>query len=72
MALYIAQLGEPDMCTPIALSMSYPNRTLSGVKSLDFTQLAELTFLAPDMSRIPLPTIGNRRLLYWTECYYCY
>lgn len=49
----IAQLGEPDMCTPIALSMSYPNRILSGVKSLDFTQLAELTFLAPDMSRYP-------------------
>ncbi|MGO2321241.1 1-deoxy-D-xylulose-5-phosphate reductoisomerase [Vibrio casei] len=49
----IAQLGEPDMCTPIALSMSYPNRIPSGVKPLDFTQLAELTFLAPDMSRYP-------------------
>lgn len=49
----IAQLGEPDMCTPIALSMSYPDRIGSGVEPLDFTQLAELTFLAPDMSRYP-------------------
>lgn len=49
----LAQMGEPDMCTPIALSMSYPDRIPSGVKPLDFTALSELTFLAPDMARYP-------------------
>ncbi|MGO2342292.1 1-deoxy-D-xylulose-5-phosphate reductoisomerase [Vibrio litoralis] len=49
----LAQMGEPDMRTPIALSMSYPDRIPSGVKPLDFTALSELTFLAPDMSRYP-------------------
>ncbi|MFV0575529.1 MAG: 1-deoxy-D-xylulose-5-phosphate reductoisomerase [Vibrio sp.] len=49
----LAQMGEPDMCTPIALSMSYPQRIPSGVKPLDFTQVSELTFLAPDMARYP-------------------
>ncbi|WP_086982599.1 1-deoxy-D-xylulose-5-phosphate reductoisomerase [Vibrio aphrogenes] len=49
----LAQMGEPDMQTPIALSMSYPHRIPSGVKPLDFTQLNELTFLAPDMARYP-------------------
>ncbi|OEF23946.1 1-deoxy-D-xylulose-5-phosphate reductoisomerase [Vibrio rumoiensis] len=49
----IAQLGEPDMCTPIALSMSYPDRIPSGVQPLDFTKIADLTFLAPDLSRYP-------------------
>ncbi|MFH0264718.1 1-deoxy-D-xylulose-5-phosphate reductoisomerase [Vibrio rumoiensis] len=49
----LAQMGEPDMRTPIALSMSYPDRIPSGVKPLDFTVLSELTFLAPDMARYP-------------------
>lgn len=49
----IAQMGEPDMRTPIALSMSHPNRIPSGVKPLDFTALKELTFLAPDMTKYP-------------------
>lgn len=49
----LAQMGEPDMRTPIALSMSYPDRIPSGVKPLDFTALSELTFLAPDMARYP-------------------
>lgn len=49
----IAQMGEPDMRTPIALSMSYPERIPSGVSPINFTQLNELTFLEPDMSRYP-------------------
>ncbi len=32
----IAQLGTPDMCTPIAYAMAYPNRITSGVEPLDF------------------------------------
>ncbi|WP_428772134.1 1-deoxy-D-xylulose-5-phosphate reductoisomerase [Vibrio sp.] len=49
----IAQLGEPDMATPIALTMSYPERIQSGVAALDFTKLAQLTFLDVDFARYP-------------------
>ncbi|MBY6199318.1 1-deoxy-D-xylulose-5-phosphate reductoisomerase [Vibrio hangzhouensis] len=49
----IAQMGQPDMATPIAYSMSYPGRIPAGVEPLDFTKLSELTFLEPDYSRYP-------------------
>ncbi|MEL6115466.1 1-deoxy-D-xylulose-5-phosphate reductoisomerase [Photobacterium sp. SP02] len=49
----IAQMGLPDMQTPIAFAMAYPERVDAGVKPLDFTQAGELTFMAPDMSRYP-------------------
>lgn len=49
----LAQMGEPDMCTPIALTLSYPERVQAGVKALDFTQVGELTFMQPDFSRYP-------------------
>jgi 1-deoxy-D-xylulose-5-phosphate reductoisomerase len=49
----IAQLGEPDMATPIALAMAYPERIAAGVNALDFTQLSELTFMKADEKRYP-------------------
>ena len=49
----LAQMGEPDMCTPIAHAMAYPQRINSGVKPLDFFTLGELTFLQPDYGRYP-------------------
>ncbi|XKM13322.1 1-deoxy-D-xylulose-5-phosphate reductoisomerase [Orbaceae bacterium ac157xtp] len=49
----IAELGEPDMCTPIAYAMSYPQRINSGVKALDFTKIASLTFKEVDYARYP-------------------
>ncbi|MBJ7221899.1 MULTISPECIES: 1-deoxy-D-xylulose-5-phosphate reductoisomerase [unclassified Brenneria] len=49
----LAQLGSPDMRTPIAHAMAYPNRVVSGVKTLDFCQLGALTFSAPDYQRYP-------------------
>lgn len=49
----IAQLGEPDMATPIAYTMAYPNRVRSGVEPLDFTRLSELTFMDVDFQRYP-------------------
>ncbi|WP_434761974.1 1-deoxy-D-xylulose-5-phosphate reductoisomerase [Vibrio fortis] len=49
----LAQMGEPDMATPIALTMSYPERIEAGVKPLDFTKVGELTFLEPDYARYP-------------------
>ncbi|QFI40070.1 1-deoxy-D-xylulose-5-phosphate reductoisomerase [Moritella marina ATCC 15381] len=49
----LAQMGEPDMCTPIAHAMAYPKRIPSGVKPLDFFEMGELTFLKPDYTRYP-------------------
>ena len=49
----IAQMGQPDMRTPIAHTLSYPNRIESGVEPLDFTKLANFTFAAPDFTRFP-------------------
>ena len=49
----LAQLGEPDMRTPIAHTMAWPNRVTSGVAPLDFCKLSALTFSAPDFQRYP-------------------
>ena len=49
----IAQMGNPDMRTPIAETMAYPNRTVSGVEPLDFFEIKELTFIEPDFNRYP-------------------
>ncbi len=44
----IAQLGTPDMRTPISLAMTYPERMDFGGKRLDFTEISKLTFSMPD------------------------
>ena len=49
----IAQLGTPDMKTPIAYAMAYPDRISSGSKYLDFSTIANLSFEQPDMLRFP-------------------
>jgi len=49
----LAQLGEPDMRTPIAHTMAWPDRVSSGVKALDFCSLGTLSFAAPDYDRYP-------------------
>ncbi|CAI8153236.1 MAG: 1-deoxy-D-xylulose 5-phosphate reductoisomerase [Pseudidiomarina mangrovi] len=49
----LAQLGQPDMRTPIAYGLSYPQRISAGVAPLDFTQLSALTFSAVDQQRYP-------------------
>ena len=49
----LAQLGTPDMCTPIAHAMGYPERVQAPVAPLDFTQIGEFTFMAPDACRYP-------------------
>lgn len=47
----LAQLGNPDMRTPIAHAMAWPERMASGVAPLDIFQVAQLNFEAPDFSR---------------------
>ncbi len=49
----LAQLGNPDMRTPIAHALAWPDRIESGVDSLDLFQVARLDFEAPDMNRFP-------------------
>ncbi len=47
----LAQLGNPDMRTPIAHAMAWPERMASGVEQLDIFQVAQLNFQAPDFER---------------------
>jgi 1-deoxy-D-xylulose-5-phosphate reductoisomerase len=49
----LAQLGNPDMRTPIAHALAYPERIASGVAQLDLTQTANLEFHQPDFARFP-------------------
>ena len=49
----LAQMGKPDMRTPIAHAMAYPARIDSGVEALDFFSQGDLSFLQPDFERYP-------------------
>ena len=49
----LAQLGNPDMRTPIAYALGYPKRIASGVSSLNLLEIAKLEFEAPDVKRFP-------------------
>ncbi|HSD38629.1 MAG TPA: 1-deoxy-D-xylulose-5-phosphate reductoisomerase [Rhodocyclaceae bacterium] len=49
----MAQLGNPDMRTPIAHALSYPERVDSGVASLDLCRIGKLSFEEPDLQRFP-------------------
>ena len=49
----LAQLGNPDMRTPIAHALAFPDRIDSGVGSLDIIATARLDFEAPDYQRFP-------------------
>jgi 1-deoxy-D-xylulose-5-phosphate reductoisomerase len=49
----LAQLGHPDMRTPIAHALAWPDRIDAGVDSLDFMSLSRLTFEKPDFERFP-------------------
>ncbi|GIU07534.1 1-deoxy-D-xylulose-5-phosphate reductoisomerase [Shewanella morhuae] len=49
----IAQMGNPDMRTPIAHCMAYPQRIHSGVEPLDFFKVGQLSFCEPDFNRFP-------------------
>ena len=49
----LAQLGNPDMRTPIAYCLGLPERIDSGVGDLDFDALSALTFQKPDFERFP-------------------
>ena len=49
----LAQMGSPDMRTPIAYALAWPERIASGVKRLNLFDVAQLDFTAPDTARFP-------------------
>ena len=56
----LAQLGLPDMRTPISYALSWPNRMpLPGVERLDLAKIGRLDFLPPDEQRFPALTLAR-------------
>jgi len=55
----LAQLGNPDMRTPIAHALGWPERIPSGVESLDLVAAARLDFEAPDLERFPALVVAR-------------
>jgi 1-deoxy-D-xylulose-5-phosphate reductoisomerase len=58
----IAQLGLPDMRTPISYAMRYPERMTLDLPSLDLTEIGKLTFFKPDHGRFPCLKLGYEAL----------
>jgi len=58
----LAQLGNPDMRTPIAHAMAYPQRVDAGVRPLDLFEIARLDFERPDLQRFPCLALAYRVL----------
>jgi 1-deoxy-D-xylulose-5-phosphate reductoisomerase len=58
----IAQLGLPDMRTPISYAMRYPARMALDLPSLDLTEIGRLTFCKPDHDRFPCLNLGYESL----------
>jgi 1-deoxy-D-xylulose-5-phosphate reductoisomerase len=58
----LAQLGNPDMRTPIAFGLAYPDRIDAGVAPLDLFEVATLNFTAPDFERFPCLALAYQAL----------
>jgi 1-deoxy-D-xylulose-5-phosphate reductoisomerase len=58
----LAQMGQPDMRTPIAYTLAWPKRMAAPVARLDFTEVRELTFEAPDLDRFRALSIARDAL----------
>lgn len=58
----LAQMGNPDMRTPIAHALGFPERIESGVESLDLFEVAQLNFERPDFARFPCLALAYRAL----------
>ncbi|MBI2314070.1 MAG: 1-deoxy-D-xylulose-5-phosphate reductoisomerase [Betaproteobacteria bacterium] len=58
----IAQLGNPDMRTPIAYALSFPERIEAGVSPVDLFRIATLNFDSPDLVRFPCLSLAYQAL----------
>jgi 1-deoxy-D-xylulose-5-phosphate reductoisomerase len=58
----LAELGNPDMRTPIAQALAYPERIASGVAQLDLAQVGTLQFERPDFEQFPCLALAYHAL----------
>ncbi len=58
----IAQLGNPDMRTPIAYGLAWPERIAAGVEALDLFQVARLDFQSPDETAFPCLRLARQAM----------
>ncbi|MGH6719117.1 MAG: 1-deoxy-D-xylulose-5-phosphate reductoisomerase, partial [Alphaproteobacteria bacterium] len=58
----LAQLGTPDMRTPIAYALGWPERMATPCERLDLARIAQLTFEAPDHERFPAIALARQAL----------
>ena len=58
----LAQLGNPDMRTPIAFGLAWPERIDAGVERLDLFDIAQLDFERPDEQRFPCLRLAREAL----------
>jgi len=58
----LAQMGNPDMRTPISLALAWPDRMPTPVKRLDFASLSDLSFAPPDLTRFPCLRLAGEAL----------
>lgn len=59
----LAQLGQPDMRTPIAHALAWPQRIESGVEKLDLFKIARLDFEQPDLQRFPCLRLAHESIV---------
>lgn len=60
---FVAQLGQPDMRTPIACALAWPERVAAGTEPLDLATLSALTFEAPDEETFPCLRLAREALV---------
>ena len=58
----LAQMGQPDMRTPIAYTLAWPERMVTPVARLDLAEIGQLTFEAPDSERFPALRLARQAL----------
>jgi len=58
----LAQMGSPDMRTPIAYALGWPARMKAPVERLDFKAISGLTFFEPDLERFPALRLARESL----------
>ncbi|MCH2070355.1 1-deoxy-D-xylulose-5-phosphate reductoisomerase [Acinetobacter pittii] len=58
----LAQMGNPDMCTPIAHALAWPERLQTNVPALDLFEYSQLNFQAPDIKKFPALDLARQAM----------
>lgn len=58
----LAQMGNPDMCTPIAHALAWPERLQTSVPALDLFEYSQLNFQAPDIQKFPALDLARQAM----------